>query len=91
MSKRTFTREKLLAILYGDEGRVHLDEIKDHDRWSVRHRFVFSPEGEERYYETSYSRAATELQCGRPWEYQDTIDCMEVEPFEKIVIDYRLV
>jgi hypothetical protein len=91
MSKRTFKREELQEILWRDAGQVHVDEIVSHTRWSVHHRFIFSPEGEANLYETSYSTAATEMQCEKPWEYEDTVECQEVEAFEKKVVDYRPV
>ena len=89
MSTRTFTKAQLQAILWDEEGTVVLNEISDHNRWSTIHRFVFKPEGENRLYETSYSKGATEQQDEQPWQYEDEVECVEVESFERTVIDFR--
>jgi hypothetical protein len=54
-----------------------LDEIEDTSRWSVHHRIIFAYQG--RFYETYYSVGATEMQDERPWEYDDEVECVEVE------------
>jgi hypothetical protein len=91
MSKRTFTREELQSILYGDVGKVLVDQVVSTGRWATTHRFVFQPDDSAKLYETEYSKAATELQVERPWEYQDEVECSEVEAFEMKVTGYRLV
>jgi hypothetical protein len=91
MGKRTFTKQQLQAVLWGDEGKIVLNEIIDKSRWSTIHRLIFMPEGETKLYEASYSRGATEQQDEQPWQYVDEDECVEVEAFEKTVIDYRPV
>jgi hypothetical protein len=92
MSKRQFTTDQMRAILYRDEGQVHLDEITSHSRWTIHHRLIFSPEGEQKLYEAHYETAATELQAHpRPFEYDEECNATEVEAFEKKVVDYRPV
>lgn len=54
-----------------------VDEIIDTTRWSIVHEIVFEDKG--KFYQTIYSEGATECQDERPWEYQDEIECMEVE------------
>ena len=54
-----------------------LNEITDTSRWSVYHRIVFGYEG--KFYETHYSEGATEMQDESPWEYEDEVECDEVE------------
>ncbi|MCY8174897.1 MULTISPECIES: hypothetical protein [Bacillus] len=54
-----------------------LEEITDTSRWSVHYRIVFPYHG--RFFETFYSKGATESQCESPWEYEDQVDCYEVE------------
>lgn len=54
-----------------------LDEITDTSRWSIHHRIIFAYQG--KFWETYYSEGATEMQDERPWEYDDTIECIEVE------------
>ena len=54
-----------------------LDEITDTSRWSIHHRIIFAYQG--RFYETYYSEGATEMQDESPWEYDNQVDCYEVE------------
>jgi hypothetical protein len=54
-----------------------LDEITDTSRWSIHHRIIFAYQG--RFYQTFYSEGATEMQDERPWEYDDEVECEEVE------------
>ncbi|MCM3387228.1 hypothetical protein M3649_03665 [Ureibacillus chungkukjangi] len=54
-----------------------LDEIEETSRWSVHHRIVFAHDG--KFYEAYYSEGATEMQDERPWEYDEEVECDEVE------------
>ena len=54
-----------------------VNKITDTSRWSIHHYIVFEDEG--KFYSTNYSEGATECQDERPWEYDDEIDCVEVE------------
>ena len=92
MSKRTFTKKQLRAILWDEEGEVVLNKITGTGRWDTHYRFIFKPEGEDKLYETEYSKGSTEQQDSQgPWEYEDEIECDEVEAYEKTVTDYRPV
>lgn len=88
-----FQKEFLQEALWGDYGGVETisDEITDNGRWSIHHYWVFKYQG--RYFGTSYSVGATEYQDERAFEYDGDanglVDVDEVEPYEKIVIDYR--
>lgn len=53
------------------------DSIVDTSRWSEIHEIVFSHDG--KFYETSYSQGLTEMQDESPWEYEDEVECYEVE------------
>ena len=53
------------------------DRIVDTTRWSIVHEIVFEDNG--KFYMTTYSEGATEIQDERPWEYDDEIECTEVE------------
>lgn len=53
------------------------DKVIDTSRWSIEHEIVFEDDG--KYYQTAYSVGATECQEERPWEYEDEIECTEVE------------
>lgn len=54
-----------------------VDEITDTSRWSIHHKIVFEHDG--KFYQAYYSEGATEQQCESPWEYEDEVDCDEVE------------
>ena len=54
-----------------------VNRIVDTTRWSIIHEIVFEDNG--KFYMTTYSEGATEIQDERPWEYDDEIKCIEVE------------
>ncbi|ODA08253.1 hypothetical protein [Paenibacillus polymyxa] len=54
-----------------------VDDITDTSRWSIHHEIVFEHEG--KFYQTYYSEGATEMQDESPWEYEEDVDCDEVE------------
>lgn len=60
-----------------------LDEITDQSRWSVYHRIIFPYQG--KFYEAYYSEGATEMQDESAWEYDETVECSEVELKEVLV------
>lgn len=53
------------------------DTIVDTSRWSEIHEIVFAYD--DKFYETGYSQGLTEMQDESPWEYEDEIECYEVE------------
>lgn len=90
MAERTFTKKQLRAILWDEEGTIVLNKMEDQSRWSTHFRLIFKPEGEDKLYETNYSKGSTENQESEgPWEYEDEIECVEVVEYEKIVLDYK--
>lgn len=54
------------------------EEIIDTTRWSVIKEIVFQSK-DGKYYQTTYSEGATECQDEAPWEYEEEIECEEVE------------
>lgn len=52
-------------------------EITDTSRWSIHYDCVFPYQG--KFYKTSYSVGATESQDERHWQYEDEVECVEVE------------
>lgn len=54
-----------------------VDDIIDNSRWSIHHKIIFEDNG--KFYQTYYSVGATECQDESPWEYDETIECTEVE------------
>lgn len=85
-----FKKEFLRAVIYGDgnEAKIVEDNIIDSTRWSIVHRVVFVLDG--KYYQTKYSRGATEYQDERPFEYDgDLIEVTEVVPVQKLITVYE--
>jgi len=59
------------------------DWIIDTTRWSVIHAIIFQKG--DKYYQTSCSIAATEMQDESPWEFVDTIECTEVHKVSRTI------
>jgi len=73
---REFSREFLREEL--DLPYSALEErIIEVTRWSIQYEIVFEYEG--KFYMTYYSEGATEMQDESPWEYDETVECTEVE------------
>lgn len=89
MGSIKFDKSYMEEVLWNDAEDVEIvvNEIMDTSRWSTHYTLIFKKDG--KYYQTSYSVGATESQDERPWEYEDEVECVEVEPYEKTVIDYR--
>lgn len=82
MITKTFSRDYLVDELDLPYNATY-DEVTDNSRWSIFHDMVFKDN--EKYYQTSYSVGATECQDERPWEYEDEIECVEVEKRQVLV------
>ena len=85
MSNVKFSKDFLVdeLDLPDNDDIVMLDEIVDSSRWSIIHNIVFEHEG--KFYQTGYSVGATESQDEGPWEYDDEVECTEVELKEVMV------
>jgi len=82
------TKDEACDILNGDsEYKSILEEFIGNGRWSLHYRLVFEKDG--MFYETSYSRGATESQDEQPFEYQDEVKCKRVYPYQKTTTDYK--
>jgi hypothetical protein len=68
-----------------DQVKIIYNKIIDHTRWSVIHEVVFK--FNDKFYKTTYSIGATEMQDNRPWDYEDP-EVKEVKPEERKVIFY---
>ena len=73
----TFSKDYLMNELDLPYGRTVSDKIIDTTRWSIIHEIIFEDKG--RFYQTTYSEGATECQDESPWEYEENIECDEVE------------
>ena len=59
------------------------DEIIGHSRWSVEHKIIF--DYNDKFYQTTYSIGATEMQEERSWENEEEVECQEVRQVDKII------
>lgn len=59
-------------------GKIISDEVWDTSRrWEDTHELIFELDGKT--LRTYYNRGKTEYQETQPWEYEDEIECQEVE------------
>ena len=79
----TLPEETMRLILDNNhrDTEVVSNELYDSSRWSLHYNLIFSHEG--KFYQTQYSRGATECQYERPFEYEGDVTCTEVE--ERVV------
>lgn len=65
--------------------------IIDTTRWSVVYDVVYRDNDTDKYWYSSYYRGATEMQDECPYEYDEFVTLMEVEPIEVKRIEYQAV
>ena len=86
-----FSKEDLIDLAYEDapEGyKIIETKMMGASRWSIIYSQVFKYEG--KFYCTSWSEGATELQEETPYEYEkDMIELPEVFPVEKVITVYE--
>lgn len=76
MAVRKFARNFLvdeLGLPYSAKDRIIVDKL----RWSIIYEIIFEYEG--KFYSTHYSGGATECQDEQPWEFEEEVECVEVE------------
>ena len=84
--KKEFLQEDVLEEVNSDV-KIVQDEVIDFGRWSVLHDLVFGYEN--KFWNVSYSRGATEQQYESPFEHDsDEISCTEVQPIQKTITTY---
>lgn len=91
MAKRTFQKDFLvdeLELPYNND-IIKSNEICETTRWSIVYDLVFEYEGKN--YLTCYSVGATESQDESPWEYDDEVECTEVEEKQVMVTSWEPV
>lgn len=84
MAKKIFNKDYLVKELDLPWAAVY-DEIIDNGRWSIHHYCVFEDQ-DGKFYSTHYSVGATEYQDERPWEYDNNVECTEVE-LRKVTVE----
>lgn len=77
MKKKIFSKDYLMNKLGLPYDNTITDKIIDNTRWSLIHEIIFENNG--KFYQTTYSKGATEMQMEKPWEYENKIECIEVE------------
>lgn len=82
MSRMTFKKDFLVDDLDLPYSAIE-DKIIDTSRWSEVHEIIFEYNG--KYYSTDYSCGATENQDEAPWEFDDNVECVEIELKEVLV------
>lgn len=90
-NKRVFQVEQLegWGLPYG--GPLVDDHVIDTDRWSEHHWLYFNALDDGLLWRVPYSKGLTEMQDERPWEYEDSVEGVRVEPYERTITDYREV
>ena len=81
-----FSKKYLMQELDLPYENCLVNNIIDTSRWSVIHEIVFEDKG--KFYQTSYSEGATECQDESPWEYEEEVDCIEVELKEQRILKW---
>lgn len=92
-NKMKFKKEFLQDLAYGehDKNKVSIicDKIVGESRWAIKYEIVFKIN--DKYYMSHYSIGATEYTYDQPYEYEpEEIECDEVIPIEKTIIEYVL-
>ncbi|MFE7115475.1 hypothetical protein ACFU99_08645 [Streptomyces sp. NPDC057654] len=105
MPTRTFTRAELDALGLPDDMpsaeyaakypeaavELHREQV-DSRRWVSVHELVFRAPDDGKAYRVTYVAGLTEHQDVSPWEYEgDTVDAVEVEPYERRTIAWCAV
>ena len=90
---KLFSRESLLELICHDSETLELiyDKLIDSSRWSLYQEIVFKDTTDNKFYKTTYSTGATEMQNESPWQYEEKIECFEVRPVDVTVIEYKEV
>lgn len=90
-----FNKELLLDLIDCSVGQsednLHLiqNEIINKSRWSIIYEIVFKDTNTGKFYNSCYSRGATECQDERPYQDEgDEVECQEVFPHEVISVIY---
>ena len=87
---RKFSTDDLKELTWGDEPEGYeliSNEMYDTSRWSIWYEMIFK--FESKFYQTTYSRGATESQDESPYEYDGPeVECIEVKPVTKTIITY---
>lgn len=94
VSKETLTETWGLPDVYKQENefvQVLRNDMRHRSRWATQYDLIFKVKETGKIYQTGYQVGSTEYQDEGPWEDKAEVTLVEVEPFEKTIIDYRAV
>lgn len=74
--KKMFNKDYLLDELNLPYSAIK-SSITETSRWSIHYEIIFKDN--DTFYKTWYSEGATESQEESPWEYDNDVECIEVE------------
>ena len=86
MPKITIPAELARDILWDDseDGECVEDEIVGNSRWSIQHRAILKYK--DKFYRAYYQVGAAESQEEQAWEYDDTVELVEVHQVPKSIM-----
>lgn len=84
----TLHRDYLIEKLNLPDSAIK-ETITGTSRWSIHYEIIFAYDG--KFWKTHYSVGATEMQDESPWEYQELVDCIEVQLVEKTIKTWQEV
>lgn len=67
--------------------KIVKNELVDNTRWNLVYDLVVEKDG--RFFRTSYTTGATEMQDNSPFDYTKTVEFEEVFPVEKTIVVYE--
>lgn len=83
-NKKIFKTDFLKYELDLPGGKNTIEEtMVDQTRWSTVFEIIFEYEG--KFWKTYYSCGSTEMQNESPWEFESTVEAIEVEKREVVI------
>lgn len=77
MARIQLHKDYLINELGLPDNAIYSEIADDSGRWSNTIEIIFSDKG--KFYRAYYEEGATEQQYMDPWEYEELVDCEEVE------------
>ena len=96
MSKREFDKEFMLKVVRNQEPEAEIvkNEVIEQTRDTLGCELVFRYDDKlwSTHYWSGYHHVGDgEVQVEEPWEWEEEVECVEVEPVEKLVTVYEAV
>ena len=77
MARIQLHKDYLINELNLPDDAIHFEVADDSGRWTNTVEIIFSDKG--KFYRAYYKKGKTEQQYIDPWEYEELIECQEVE------------